>query len=247
SLVTAPVLQLPDFTKKFTVETDASGKGIGAVLMQNKHPIAYISKSLGPRQHAMSVYERELLAIIYAVQKWGAYLSHAPFIIKTDQKSIKHILEQKLNTPFQQAWVSKLMGFEFEIQYKEGNTNLAADALSRKEGAELLMMALDAASVDLMTKIRNSWSSDPTLDKIVTDLQSNSSSHPKFTWIRNELRRKGKLVVGSDVALKNTILDWLHSSSAGGHSGRDSTSARIKSIFFWKGMMKDIQNFIRNC
>lgn len=83
------------------MEIDASDSGIVAVLMQDKHPIAYISKSLGPKQQAMSIYERELLAIVYAVQKWGAYLSHGHFIIKTDQKSIKFMLEQRLNTPFQ--------------------------------------------------------------------------------------------------------------------------------------------------
>lgn len=73
----APVLTLPNFSIPFTIETNASGKGIVVVLMHNKHPIAYISKSLGPRQQALSIYERELLAIVYAVQKWGLiYLTH---------------------------------------------------------------------------------------------------------------------------------------------------------------------------
>lgn len=67
ALISSPVLALPDFSKPFVVETDASGKGIGAVLMQDHHPIAYISKSLGLRQQSMSVYERELLAIVYVV------------------------------------------------------------------------------------------------------------------------------------------------------------------------------------
>ncbi|MCH81746.1 Ty-3/gypsy retroelement polyprotein [Trifolium medium] len=247
ALVSSPVLSLPDFTQQFIVETDASGKGIGAVLMQNRHPIAYISKSLGPRQQALSVYERELLAIVYAVQKWGSYLSHAPFVIKTDQRSIKHMLDQKLNTPFQQAWVAKLMGYDFEIQYKEGASNIAADALSRKEGAELISLILNSQSPNLFDTIKSVWQSDPFLSKLCSELQQNPTSHPKFTWIRNELRRKGKLVIGSDPTLKAAIFHWLHDSALGGHSGRDVTAARIKSLFFWKGMAKEIQSYVRNC
>ncbi|MCH87769.1 putative retroelement pol polyprotein, partial [Trifolium medium] len=174
ALVSAPVLSLPDFSKRFVVETDASGKGIGAVLMQEHHPIAYISKSLGPKQQAMSVYERELLAIVYAVQKWGSYLSHAPFTIKTDQKSIKHMLDQKLNTPFQQVWVAKLLGFDFDIQYKEGSSNVAADALSRKVGAELLALMLSNASNDLWDSINLAWQQDPYLQAIIHAVQQNS-------------------------------------------------------------------------
>ncbi|CAJ2678818.1 unnamed protein product [Trifolium pratense] len=247
ALITAPVLSLPNFSKQFVVETDASGKGIGAVLMQEQHPVAYISKSLGPKQQAMSVYERELLAIVYAVQKWGSYLSHAPFVIRTDQKSIKHMLDQKLNTPFQQVWVAKLLGFDFEIHYKEGSSNLAVDALSRKTGAELLPLFLDNAAPDLLTSITASWQQDPHFKAIILDLQSNPQSHPKFSWTRGELRRRGKLVIGSDPAVKESILHWLHDSALGGHSGRDVTATRIKSLFYWKGMTKDILHYVKNC
>ncbi|GAU25735.1 hypothetical protein TSUD_216660 [Trifolium subterraneum] len=247
ALTSAPVLCLPDFSKPFVVETDASGKGIGAVLMQEHHPVAYISKSLGPKQQAMSIYERELLAIVYAVQKWGSYLSHAPFIIKTDQKSIKHMLDQKLNTPFQQVWVAKLLGFDFEIHYKEGPSNLAADALSRKTGAELLPLVLSNAGPDLLEAIKLSWPHDPHLNSIILDLQKDPNTHPKFSWLRGELRRKGKLVIGPDSGVKNSIFKWLHNSSLGGHSGRDITASRIKSLFYWKGMAKDIIGYVKNC
>lgn len=131
-------MALPNFNKPFTIEYDALGKGIGVVLVQNQHPHSYIGKSLSPRPQALSVYERELMAIVYAVHKRGSYLSRAPFLIKIDQKSTKHILEQKLNTPFQHVWVYKLMGFEFEIVYKEWISNKDVDALSRKPDAELL-------------------------------------------------------------------------------------------------------------
>lgn len=148
ALVFASVLNLPNFSKRFIVETDASGKCIGTVLMQDHHHIAYIGKALGPKQHAMSIYERELLVIVDAVQKWSSYLAHAPFTIKTYQKSIKYTWEQKLNTPFQQVWVSELHGFDFDILYKNGSSNMVVDALSRKKGDELLALILNNASND---------------------------------------------------------------------------------------------------
>ena len=86
ALCTAPVLALSNFSKVFIVETDTSLLGIGAMLVQEDHPLAYISRSLGSRWKTLSVYEKELLAVVLAVQKWEQYLLHQPFIIKIDQK-----------------------------------------------------------------------------------------------------------------------------------------------------------------
>jgi hypothetical protein len=69
ALISAPVLALPNFKQPFTIETDASDKGVGAVLMQQGHPIAYLSKSLSPKTQALSTYEKECLAVILAVDK----------------------------------------------------------------------------------------------------------------------------------------------------------------------------------
>ncbi|PKI70552.1 hypothetical protein CRG98_009057 [Punica granatum] len=93
AMVSTPVLALLDFSKELIVETDASRIGIGVVLTQTRHPIAYISKMPAPKHQALSVYERELLAILYAVKKWHPYLSGAHFTITTDHRSLKYLLE----------------------------------------------------------------------------------------------------------------------------------------------------------
>jgi hypothetical protein len=110
ALITAPVLALPDFTQGFTIETDASGTGIGAVLSQNAHPVAYISKALGPRAQAMSTYEKECMAIIMVVTKWKPYLQHREFTILTDHHNLIHLGDQHLLEGMQQKAFVKLLG-----------------------------------------------------------------------------------------------------------------------------------------
>lgn len=145
-----PVLVLPRFDTMFVVETNACGNGIGDVLMQEGHPLSYISRQLKGKQLHLSIYEKELLAVIFLVQKWRHYLLPAHFVIKMDQRSLKYLLEQRLNTPVQQQWLPKLLEFDYEIQYKQGKENLVADALSRMEGSEVLHMALSLVECYLL-------------------------------------------------------------------------------------------------
>lgn len=102
------------------METEASGMVMGAFLQPDNYPIAYISKAFRPRSRALSVYERELLAITFAVSKWRHYLEHGLFFIKTDHKSIKHLLEQKLHTNLQLKGISKLLRLQYKIIYRMG-------------------------------------------------------------------------------------------------------------------------------
>ena len=92
-MMCTPVLALPNFTEPFTIETDACGDGIGAVLMQKGQPIAFLSKALGDKHQHLSIYEKEFLALIMAVERWRPYLQHQEFIIKTDHKSLAYLNE----------------------------------------------------------------------------------------------------------------------------------------------------------
>lgn len=95
AMTTVLVLALAEFSAKFIVESDASGVGLGAFLMQHQRPIAYYSQALTERQKLKSVYERELMAIVFAIQKWRYYLLGRKFLVRTYQNSLKFLLEQR--------------------------------------------------------------------------------------------------------------------------------------------------------
>lgn len=245
-LSVAPILALPDFSKQFEIETDASSGGIGAVLMHGGHPLAFLSKALGLKWQKLSVYEKELLAVVTAVQKWEQYLAGQHFIIRTDQNSLKWLLQQKISTPFQQFWLSKLMGFNYEIQYKKGSENLAAEALSRVSGSEILCMAISVLDSNLHSLIQASYSLDINIQQLLGKLQSGLEVR-HYTLVDSLIRKKGKILVGPDESLKISIMQWLHASSQGGHLGRDATLKRVKALFYWRGMSTMVSNFVRHC
>ncbi|RDX80407.1 Retrovirus-related Pol polyprotein, partial [Mucuna pruriens] len=91
-----PFLSMLNSQLSFEMETDASGVGIGLVLMQLGRPLAFISHALSKRARQKSVYERELMAIVFAGQKWKKYLLGNHFIITTDQRSLKYLFEQRV-------------------------------------------------------------------------------------------------------------------------------------------------------
>ena len=131
AMVEAPVLDIPDFSKSFVLETYACGVGLGAVLMQEGHPVAYLSKPLCPKNQALSTYEKECMTILMAVDKWRSYLQVKEFTIRTDHRSLLYLTDQRVHTKLQHKALLKLMDLQYKIVYKKGITNTAADALSR--------------------------------------------------------------------------------------------------------------------
>ncbi|XP_033139178.1 uncharacterized protein LOC103841606 [Brassica rapa] len=119
-LTHAPLLVLPDFSKTFEIECDASGVGIGAVLMQDKKPIAYFSEKLGGATLNYPTYDQELYALVRALQTWQHYLWPKEFVIHTDHQSLRHLKgQQKLNKRHAR-WVEFIETFPYVIKYKQG-------------------------------------------------------------------------------------------------------------------------------
>ena len=161
-------MALPDFKLPFVLETDASKLGIGAVLSQGNHPIAFFSKKLSSRMQSQSTYSRELYAITEVVAKFRHYLIGHKFVIRTDQKSLKNLTEQTIQTLEQQAWLPKLLGFNFSIEYKSGKENLVVDALSRS-----FLLAWTKPKFQFIEELKKEQLADSTTSHQIQLVQSN--------------------------------------------------------------------------
>jgi hypothetical protein len=146
ALCEAPTLRMPDTQKEFTVVCDASNFGIGAVLMQQEHPVAYFSKLLDSAQRNYTVTERELLAVVEALKHWRCYLGDKPFTVVTDHSPLTHFATKVDLHGRQARWAEVLARFSFTWEYRPGRLNVA-DPLSRNPlHRDLLLTALGISS-----------------------------------------------------------------------------------------------------
>ena len=134
-LTKGPILCLPDFSRQFTLRTDAYDIGIGAVLLQshddNKLPVAYASKKLLPRERAYSAMERECLALVWGINKFQVYLDGKEFVLETDHQPLIYLQKAKLLNHRIMRWDLSLQPFRFHIEAIKGTDNIGADFLSR--------------------------------------------------------------------------------------------------------------------
>ena len=171
------------------MKTDASGTGIGAILGQQGHPIAFFSKKLSSRLQNKSAYAREMFAITEAVAKFCHYLLGHCFIICTDHKSLCSLMDQTLQTPEQQQWMHKLMGYDFVIEYKPGKQNVGADALSRMD-----CFALYLQECALVSTLKYQLVADPEYSRLILNLRA-GQTFPYFCEHDGLLYWKDRIVV----------------------------------------------------
>jgi ribonuclease HI len=131
-LTTALVLAQPDNTKSFDVYCDASGTGLGCVLMQDNRVIAYTSRALRPHEQNYPTHDLELAAVVHALKIWRHDLMGAHCNIYTDHKNLKYIFTQADLNMRQRRWLELIRDYDMEIHYHLGKANVVADALSRK-------------------------------------------------------------------------------------------------------------------
>jgi hypothetical protein len=249
AMTTPPLLALPNFQIPLILETDACATGVGAVIMQEGKPLAFFSKGLGPVNSALSIYEKEALAILLALKKWRHYFLDNKLIIRTDQRSLKYVGSQRLIEGVQHKLMLKLLEFDYQIEYKKGVENTAADALSRQfqqyedDSCSLISQAIPAWTEDISL----SYEKDEACTKLLQELAINKDSNPKFSLHNGILRYKGKLYIGQSTDLRTRLFHAFHSSSLGGHSGNRVTLHKIKNLFYWPHLKQFVLQQVAEC
>lgn len=197
--------------------TDACDTGV-AVLMQQGHPIAYMSKALGILARKLSIYEKEFLAVIMAVDKWRQYLQRGPFTILTDHKSFSNLNDQLVSSDLQRKAMAKLVGLQFEIKYKKGSENGAADSLSRV-GYLMSIQSSSGCTPDWLQEVLNSYTTDAHVTALMQELTVQSPNEKGYALHQGLITYKGRLFIGDNLALQTKLISSLHDIAIGGHSG----------------------------
>lgn len=236
ALTTATVLGLPDFSKPFLIECDASGIGIGVVLTQEDRPIAYFSEALKGTVLALSTYEKEMLAVVKSVRKWRPYLLGKTFMVRTNQCSLTYLLEQRITTHSQARWLPKLLGYDYQVEYRKGRDNQAADSLSR---VTLHFMSISKPQADWWHQLQVECQQDPFYSAL--------SSNPHLIQPDGIWFYRGKVYLHPTSSILPNILIECHTTPTGRHFGFHKTLSRIRSDFYWPGMRQSVRTFLQEC
>jgi hypothetical protein len=239
----APVLAMPEIAKVFIVECDASTYGFDAVLLQEGHPIAFFSRLVAPRHHALAAYERELIGLVQVVRHWRPYLWGRRFIVKTDHYSLKYLLDQRLATIPQHHWVGKLLGFDFTVEYRSDAANIVVDALSRWATATAVLLAISAPQFDFIGRLRQTQATDPSLVTILDEIRASTRTVP---WAVRDgmVVFEVRLFIRPSSPLLQEIITAIHEDS---HEGVHHTLHRIRRDFHFPTMHRLVQDFVRSC
>jgi ribonuclease HI len=182
-LMIAPVLAHPDNTKSFDVYCDASGTGLGCVVMQDNRVIAYASRALRPHEQNYPTHDLELAAVVHALKILRHYLMGAHCNIYTDHKSLKYIFTQADLNMRQRRWLELVKDYNLEVHYHPGKANVVADALSRKAQCNCVIMDSKIATLcDELRKLNMEVISPGTLNYISVAPTLHEQNSPGTDW-----------------------------------------------------------------
>ncbi|WJX18781.1 hypothetical protein P8452_08545 [Trifolium repens] len=267
-LVTAPIIIAPDWTLEFELMCDASDYAVGAVLGQRKnkifHAIHYARKVLNDAQINYATTEKELLAIVYALEKFRSYLIGSKIVVYSDHAAIKYLITKSDSKPRLIRWMFLLQEFDLQIKDKKGTENLVADHLSRLVNTEVTKHEREVLEEfpdeKLLMVQERPWFAD------MANYKASGLIPDDFNWHQKKkfLREANQYVcddpylfkIGADNLLRRcvtreeaTSIMWhCHNSPYGGHYNGERTAAKVlQSGFFWPTLFKDTNEYTQRC
>lgn len=244
-LVSAPILNCPNYDLPFFVQTDASAYGLGAVLTQKSGDeelvISYASRSLTKGERNFSVTEKECLGVIFGIEKFRPYLEGIKFTVITDHYSLLWLNNLKDPIGRLARWAVRLQQFDFTIEHRKGKDHLIPDLLSRSVEADVKL-------VDISPNIQDLWYRQ-LRDKIRANPASFADwkveGNSVYKLIRDKDSVEWKLVIPKDC--RRDVFNECHDRPTAGHAGVYKTLHRVSHLYYWPKMRKDIADYVRKC
>ncbi|CAN6685874.1 unnamed protein product [Malus baccata var. baccata] len=265
-LTTAPIIIPPDWSLPFELMCDASDYVLGAVLGQRKdkrsHVIYYASRTLNDAQLNYSTTEKELLAVVFALDKFRSYLIGTKVIVFTDHAALKYLLTKKEAKRRLIRWILLHQEFDIEIRDKKGSENVVADHLSRMVHNEESLPILETFPDEQLLSIKFSapWYADIVNFLVSKRIPSEFTRHQ-----RDKLKHDARFYVWDDPYLWkfcpdqiirrcvhdsecHSILSFCHTYACGGHFGTQRTALKVLQCgFYWPSIFKDAKTFCLTC
>ncbi|PKA62613.1 RNA-directed DNA polymerase like [Apostasia shenzhenica] len=230
----APVLRLPDFSKVFGVSCDASGVGIGGVLSQVGHPVAFFSEKLNDIRQRYSTYDKEFYAVVQALRHWRHYLLPQEFTLYSDHEALRYLNSQKKLNPRHAKWVKFLQEYTFVLRHKPRVENKVADALSCRVFL-LTTMSIEVVDFD---KLKEVYADCPDFGVIYMTVSSGpTSEYPDYLVHDGYLFRDHRLCL-PQASVRDFMVWELHAVGLAGHFRRNKTLEAVESQFYWPSVKK---------
>jgi len=254
--------------------TDASGEGIAAVLTQHceasamEKPVFYLSRKLSPAEQKFSATEKEFLAVLWAVERLHQFLYGRPFTIRSDHQCLRQLLINGIeggSAPCRVIrWATRLLHYNYSVEYIPGKKNFVADALSRlpsskhRESLDLFTVTAHFPDSPMsLSEIRAHSRDDTTLQQIVLMTSENKwpssktklDSHLQVYWnVREHLSVLDDILYKAEkIVIPATLRQKVIAIAHEGHQGMSKCKMRIREYYWWPSLNRDVEDVIRSC
>ncbi|EED18927.1 retrotransposon polyprotein, putative [Talaromyces stipitatus ATCC 10500] len=275
-LSTAPVLSHYQPNLPTRVETDASDGVIAGILSQLHeeglwHPVAYFSRTMTPSERNYDIHDKEMLAIVRALEEWRPELvglqREDRFEILSDHRALEYFMTTKKLNARQARWCEFLTDYYFVLRFRPGKANVAADTLTRRDGApkdegyrertilteDFLDSAVKAdlglvgeidSSIDIMSRV---VTANLTAEEAESYRQRAREGDDDWNLLGGRLFFRDRLFVPAVGDLQARLLDEIHQQPSTAHAGKGKMTRLVKERYYWPSWSQDVNRYVDNC